>query len=110
MGIPRALARLGPQGLRAVRGYASAAGGATEQNLEEWKQRAGKEAKGRDPWQAFSSTNQDVRRAAACVLCWLGRGVETGQPCPVRAAATSLFTSAVTRASPLPVPLVRRST
>lgn len=59
MGIPRALARLGPQGLRAVRGYASAAGGATEQNLEEWKQRAGKEAKGRDPWQAFSSTNQD---------------------------------------------------
>ena len=62
--FPRALARLGSARLRAWRSYSSAAGAA--ENLEEWKARARKEAKGKDPWEAFASTNQDVsgRRAA----------------------------------------------
>ncbi|KAL4428708.1 hypothetical protein ABPG77_009814 [Micractinium sp. CCAP 211/92] len=44
--------------LRACRSFSAAAGG-TEANLEIWKQRATKEAKGRDPWDAFASTNAD---------------------------------------------------
>ena len=56
-GIPRALVRLGTR-LGARRGYAAAAGAA--ENLEEWKARARQEAKGRDPWEAFATTNQDV--------------------------------------------------
>lgn len=71
--------------LRACRSFSAAAGG-TEANLEIWKQRATKEAKGRDPWDAFASTNADVslsqqaqalggqwgaRRSAACPMAQL---------------------------------------
>ncbi|KAL4856851.1 Methylmalonyl-CoA mutase [Chlorella vulgaris] len=65
--IARVLERLRPRlrGAAIYRGYASAAGplaGAAEQNLEEWRVRATKEAHGRDPWETFSSTNQDEIR------------------------------------------------
>lgn len=65
--IARVLERLRPRlrGAAIYRGYASAAeplAGAAEQNLEEWRVRATKEAHGRDPWETFSSTNQDEIR------------------------------------------------
>lgn len=64
MSLLRALTQLVPRlGAGTTRCYASAAtlgGAASERNLEEWRERATKEAKGRDPWDAFSSTNTDV--------------------------------------------------
>jgi hypothetical protein len=74
----RALVRLGPR-LRGstTRCYASAATvscAAAERNLEEWRQRAIKEARGRDPWDAFSSTNTDV----SCVHVLRAQGLRRG--------------------------------
>lgn len=58
--ISRALGRrLGALG--ALRSFSAA----SEANLEIWKQRATKEAKGRDPWEAFASTNADVSHCQA---------------------------------------------
>ncbi|KAL4447610.1 hypothetical protein ABPG75_004829 [Micractinium tetrahymenae] len=42
----------------ALRSFSAAVGGA-EANLDVWKERATKEAKGKDPWEAFASTNAD---------------------------------------------------
>lgn len=58
----------GEDGSAAAGTAASSASDAAKQNLEEWKARAAKEAKGRDPWEAFGSTNLDVR--AESPLCW----------------------------------------
>lgn len=54
--------------LPGLRGFATSVE-AAEQNMEVWKARATKEAKGKDPWEAFASTNADVSAGAASSRC-----------------------------------------
>ena len=117
--ISRALGRQ-LRALGAQRSFSASAGDA-EANLEIWKQRATKEAKGRDPWDAFASTNADVSLLLAARGAGRGRQIQNcvlsvPQPvlCHVQWASLHLLSEQGVAASPAcslapPVPPLRCS-